>query len=73
LIFISTELIESDFKILGISRRGTDTLMPEALGSCCSTWNLIFDDTAFSAAIAAKHMRAKREAVAITVNFLRFM
>ena len=71
-MLILTDLIESEFKMLGISSRGTEALMPEALGTCCPTRYSIFDDTAFSAPIAAMQKRATTEVVAITVSFLRF-
>ena len=70
---IFTALIESEFKILGKSVRGTEALIPEALGSCCCTRDSIFDETALSAAKAAVPNRTKTVVATITADFLRFI
>jgi len=51
-ILIWTDLIESEFKSLGISSRGIEALTPEAFGSCCSTRDAIFEEMTFSVVIA---------------------
>jgi hypothetical protein len=44
LMFMSTDLIESEVILLGRSASGTEALMPEALGISFSTLEMICDE-----------------------------
>jgi hypothetical protein len=66
-----TDFIESDLKSLGSSNSGIDALIPEALGSCCSTRVTIFDETIFSTVIAPPQMKSVVTAIAMrALDFL---
>jgi hypothetical protein len=72
-ISIFIVLIESDFMLLGMSIKGIDALIPDALGSFSFTRISIFEEIAFSAAIAVAPKRRETDVVAIKVNFLPFI
>jgi hypothetical protein len=63
---IWTDFIKSDLKSLGSSNSGIDALIPEALGSCCSTRVAIFEVTICSTVIAPPQMKS-----AVTVIAMR--
>jgi hypothetical protein len=68
-----TALIESEVRFPGRSISGIEAWIPEALGSFSLTLDSIFDETVFSAAIAAVLKRTKIDEVAINARFLDFM
>jgi hypothetical protein len=72
-MLIWTDLIESEIMLLGRSINGMDALIPEALGSCCSTRDVIFDEMTFSAVTAPPQMKSVVTAIAMHLTDVRFI
>ena len=72
-MLIRTDFIESEFKSAGISSRGIEALMPEALGSCFYTRDAIFEEMTFSVVIAPPPRSSATPATAMRATDLRLI
>jgi hypothetical protein len=73
LISIFADLIESDARFTGISRKGIDALTPDAFGSSPSIRDSIREIMSVCAVNTPPPKRAKAEAVAISAKCFLFI